>query len=371
LADVLTARLIESLGFHCHPDTAAKLTSQLITATTMADTQPPGISSDVADTEDPLIKALPPASDYMTYLTVLEYQLTSERLPTLHRLLQDEQLTTNIGWDLVQLLLPMLPASQECLRDVAHLGNPREVILRVSDALMKLDSAEDDDIDIDDYNAEDEEEAPGAGNKEGQEVADSSETVEAAPQTSLHVLQFTSLLDMLAILHSRIKTKYPSRFIATSIQAALEAYTSYPLAEITDPLLDFLRSLSPNKRPMLPPRANTDRPGTASSAAEGVSAPDPEAEEDHMSSRSEQGGLVQKLLQFALIEVLKTYMVHCTGRAPAGMQWALRLQEKLDPAATPPRLSKIREFSDEDFLAERDRTIGKIVVRSNFLPFDI
>jgi hypothetical protein len=52
------------------------------------------------------------------------------------------------------------------------------------------------------------------------------------------------------------------------------------------------------------------------------------------------------------------------------MQWALRLQEKLDPAATPARLSKIREYGDEVYLAERDRTMGKIVVRSNS-PLDL
>jgi hypothetical protein len=93
--------------------------------------------------DDPLIQALPPATDYLTYLTLLEYQLTPARLPILHRLLQDETLTTNIGWDLVKMLLPMLPASSECLQDVARLGNPREVILRVADALMHLHPADD------------------------------------------------------------------------------------------------------------------------------------------------------------------------------------------------------------------------------------
>lgn len=93
--------------------------------------------------DNPLIQALPPATDYLTYLTLLEYQLTPACLPTLHQLLQDETLTTNIGWDLVQLLLPMLPHSSECLQDVARLGNPREVILRVSDALMQLQPDDD------------------------------------------------------------------------------------------------------------------------------------------------------------------------------------------------------------------------------------
>ena len=82
-----------------------------------------------------LLKALPPETDYLTYLTLLEYNLTVEQLPTLHDILQDTTLTANIGWDLVHLLLPFLPASQQCLQDVARLGNPREVVLKVTELL--------------------------------------------------------------------------------------------------------------------------------------------------------------------------------------------------------------------------------------------
>ena len=60
------------------------------------------------------------------------------RLPLFHSLLQDESLASNIGWDLAHMVLPMLPQSRECLNDVARLGNPREVILGVCDALMNL-----------------------------------------------------------------------------------------------------------------------------------------------------------------------------------------------------------------------------------------
>ena len=162
------------------------------------------------DHNDPLVQTLPPATDYLTYLTLLEYQLTPERLPLLHQLLQDEKLTTNIGWDLVKLLLPMLPASTDCLQDVARLGNPREVILRVSEALMQLQPVDDDDKD-----------------------EDVDDTGDVGKSLALHVLQFNCLLAMLSVLHSRIQTKVPSRFIATSLQAALEAYTTMPSDETT------------------------------------------------------------------------------------------------------------------------------------------
>ena len=39
--------------------------------------------------ENPLLAALPPATDYMTYLTLVEYNLTEDNLPTLHQVLQD------------------------------------------------------------------------------------------------------------------------------------------------------------------------------------------------------------------------------------------------------------------------------------------
>lgn len=58
--------------------------------------------------DNPLLKALPPETDYISYLTILEYSLTAEQLPTLHKILQDTTLTANIGWDLVHLLLPLL-----------------------------------------------------------------------------------------------------------------------------------------------------------------------------------------------------------------------------------------------------------------------
>lgn len=288
--------------------------------------------------EDPLVSALPPATDYLTYLTLLEYQLTPERLPTLHRLLQDEVLTTNIGWDLVQLLLPMLPQSQECLQDVARLGNPREVILRVSDSLMKLEPED-----------EDEEEL----------VAVSGEDLDTTLPP--HVMKFNSLIAMLSVLHSRIKTKYPSRFIATSLQAALEAYGSMPTDETTNAFLEFLRDLSPTKRPALPPRGTSD--SSIVRRALQASAPDPEAAYDEPTTSDDQA-VQQKLFQFALVELLKSYMLSFSTAEDSGMAWALRLQEKLSPkeGRSTDRLSKNHIHSEIEQLKERDLVIGKICV---------
>lgn len=280
---------------------------------------------------DPLIEALPPATDYLTYLTLLEYQLTPDRLPLLHNLLQDETLTTNIGWDLVNLLLPMLPRSTDCLQDVARLGNPREVILRVSEALMHLHPDEDD---------EDEAAPPGW-----------------LPQ---HILKFNCLLAMLSVLHARVQTKSPGRFIATSLQAALEAYTAMPTSETTLALHKFLRDVSPSKRPAPPPREPIE--SSVFRVAE-ASAPDPEAEVQSPSpSTDNEAALVEKFVQFGLLELLKSYLLGFSGLVDPGMSWAIRMQEQLHPNLRMQEQSQTEAYVTNKELKERDMIMGKIVV---------
>ncbi|OAX84112.1 hypothetical protein ACJ72_01524 [Emergomyces africanus] len=326
--------------------------------------------------DDPLVKALPPETDYLTYLTILEYQLTRERLPILHNLLQDEKLTINIGWDLVELLLPLVPASQECLQDVARLGNPREVILRVSNSLMKLEPAETEDQEDDDDDDEKYEdrlsEAVGGVKLEGTSDTDDNEAVgdnksAATPKIPLHILQFNCLVSMLSVLHSRIQTKYPSRFVATSLQAVLEAYTAFPTVETTATVLEFFRDIAGKKRPRLPPR-NTSESLLTQTISE--LARDPEAEAHTGIATSEEGALIKRLMQFGLVELLKTYLLNCINEAPPGMQWALRLQEKLDTRSQmPSSFSLTQEFGKAEHLKERDMTVGKIIALSR--DFDI
>lgn len=323
----------------------------------------------MAEEEDPIVQALPPATDYLTYLTLLEYQLTPARLPTLHKLLQDEVLTTNIGWDLVQLLLPMLPQSLECLQDIARLGNPREVILRVSDTLMQLQPEDEDE--------EGEDQAPessatheaDAGDAKpesaiGNDDAESSGT-HALPR---HVLKFNSLVAMLSVLHSRIQTKSPSRFLATSLQAVLEAYTLMPTNETTIALLEFFRDVSPSKRPAPPPRAASE--SSILRVAE-ASAPDPEAEvQSPNPSNNNEPALIKKFLQFGLIELIKSYILSFSGPMAPGMSWTVRLQEKLQPRHLAGRVSETEVFTNSKQLKERDMIMGKITALSRDFGLD-
>src|ERR1700761_2133970 len=168
----------------------------------------------MAEEQNPWIALKPPTTDYMTYLTFIEHNLNEENLPILHEILQDAKLNEGIGWDLVHLLIPLVPASEECLLDVAKIGNPREVVLKVSESLrlLELDGMEE----------------PSRDEKYVEEetakltIAESSKTPKQAYQTKmkqfaptseadlpLPVLQFRVLLSMLSVLHPRIKTQYP------------------------------------------------------------------------------------------------------------------------------------------------------------------
>ncbi|KAF3384812.1 hypothetical protein F1880_002927 [Penicillium rolfsii] len=295
--------------------------------------------------DDPLVQALPPTTDYLTYLTLLEYQLTPQRLPLLHRLLQDEKLTTNIGWDLVKLLLPMLPASTECLQDVSRLGNPREVILRVCEALENLQPEDDDD-----------------------DEAKEEEANEASKSLPKHILQFNCLLSMLSTLHTRLQAKRPSRFVATSLKAALEAYETMTCDETTLALLEFFRDLSPTKRPAPPPRAPSESSVLRVSEA---SAPDPEAEVQSPSlAKDNETQLVRKLVQFGLLEMLKLYLLSFSSPMDPGMAWTIRMQEKLHPNLRLPAQSQTDAYATIKELRERDMIMGKIVALSRDVGID-
>ncbi|RAH67680.1 uncharacterized protein BO66DRAFT_403632 [Aspergillus aculeatinus CBS 121060] len=317
----------------------------------------------MAEVDDPLIQALPPATDYLTYLTLLEYQLTPARLPTLHTLLQDEVLTTNIGWDLVHLLVPMLPESLDCLHDIARLGNPREVILRVSDALMKLQPAEDENDEAESTNTDSVSPRPhGESSQDVNSELEPKSDDETKPLPR-HILQFNALVSMLSVLHSRIQTKSPSRFLATSLQALLEAYTLMPTSETTIALLEFFRDVSPSKRPAPPPRAASESSVVRLSEA---SAPDPEAEVQSSSPATDnEAVLVQRFLQFGLLEVLKSYLLSFAGPLDPGMSWTIRLQEKLHPGLRmASQQTQTDIFAQSKRLKERDLIVAKITALS-------
>ena len=330
----------------------------------------------MADSDNPLLKALPPETDYLSYLTILEYNLNAEQLPTLHQILQDTTLTANIGWDLVHLLLPLLPTSQQCLQDVARLGNPREVVLKATELLEGLGEEEepDDQEETEDIEEIEKLKEPETKNDEAQESALLDGEIVAPESTSSAKpskppskgVKFTALLDMLSILHPRIKTKYPSRFLSTSLQAILPAYSQVArtaaISEATEAVLGFIKALSGTKRPRLPPRKSSAMMPTQAVPA---SAPDPEGQDEALGV--DETALQSRLLQSFLTYVTEAYMGSTAlDEDVPGLAWSSRYQEYLHPEKIiPGRRTYGSLFAEEEHLHERDTITGHILVRSS------
>lgn len=313
-----------------------------------------------AEDDNPILKALPPETDYITYLTILEYQLTEQRLPSLLQVLQDDTLTENIGWDLVHLLIPMLPASRSCLDVISRKGNPREVIIRVTELLDALDP----DGDEDELRTfEGEAERIHLGNMVLDGMPDQQPLDPSHPQKAEHEVSSTEafevLLSMLSILHPRIKTKFPSRFLATSLPAALAAYRRIVSAETTLVFLDFLTKVSGRQKPTLPPRgSDSDAPSQPAQ----VSLPDPEADVSTQAISAEEKALIQRLIQAVILEICEDYATALGGQ-PSGLSWSVRVGEELFPnRIIPGKVQMIEQFKVEGELKLRDAVMTKIMV---------
>lgn len=278
-----------------------------------------------SDSVKAITESLPPASDYLTYLTILESHLSPEILPTLNNILQDAELTQNIGWDLVHLLLPM-PGGDQCLTTIARLGNPREVILKATEALqiLDLDSAEE---------------------------GTNDDTAKGEPND---VNKFCILINLLSILHPRIKTKYPSRFLSTSLMAILSAFR--PTNQATVAVISFVHTISGKKRPPLPGRKSSLKIPTApaNDTQSDPSAPDPEAQEED----PHEAAIQQKLLQSFITHVLEDYV------NSNSLEWAARLQESFEPKKVVSGRSLGEAFKEDASLVTRDTIAGQLVVRT-------
>ncbi|KAM0236388.1 hypothetical protein ACHAPO_005020 [Fusarium lateritium] len=263
-----------------------------------------------------LKEARPPATDTFTYLTVVETNLSPEVLPTLKEILEDAALTSEIGWDLVEMLIS-IPGSEGCLGTIARLGNPREVILKVVEV---LDS-----------------------NAESSEAGDASASA-----------KFITLVGMLGILHPRLQVKAPSRYLYTTLQTVYRAYNPQG-AETTAAVIDLARSLSGRKRPPLPTRQSSARLETAFQGSDmSKSAPDPEA---HAGQAGEgESELVSRLLQSFITSILEAYV------NSNNLEWAARHLEYLNPERILPRKpTMLQAFKQVDELQTRDALVGQLV----------
>lgn len=305
--------------------------------------------------------SLPPETDHLTYLTILDAHLTKDLLPHLFEILQDVELTAHIGWDLIGLLVPLLPASTACLHEVARLGNPREVILKVTEALRE--------IAFEERSGEQDEQEDGIdeASVQGPEESRTDEDGSTESTSPTPVLRFTTLLDLLSIVHPRIKTKYPSRFLSSTLKAVLATYrhatrclSPSEVNEVTHSVVDLIITLSGCKRPSFPPRhADPNAQPTASL----LTAPDPEAHGE--SPSEEEEAMVNRLLQSFVTHILEDYFLSLASddEDVPGMAWAARFHEIAHPEKViSGRPTFGQYFMESSSLQDRETTAGELVV---------
>lgn len=363
--------------------------------------------------DDPLIAALPPETDYITYLTLLEYQLTSENLPTLTGLLtaDDGTLAKEIGWDLLKLVLPLSEQAPEearsCLEVVARRGNPREVVVRVAEELENLARSGNSGNSDQDQEFDDEEGEDGlptfAGEAERIHLGDMTlggmsqpsalepaetddevkEVVSGSTERAFSSVKFQMLLSMLGLLHPRIQTAYPSRFLATSLPAALAAYRRLPVdSPTTYAFLAFLGKLSGKQRPSLPPRTSTatvshlpDPTDSVTVTASSAPLPDPEASTEStttITTSNEETAIMQRLLQAVLLELFDEFTQALATVEPPYMSYTARLREMNEPGKTVPgRQAEHEKWLTRDDLRERDAIVTRFLHTSKDLGIDI
>lgn len=323
-------------------------------------------ATQLPEVEDPLVAALPPQTDYITYLTILEYQLNPDNLPVLNRLLKqdDGTLAAEIGWDLLKLVLPMLTVNaqsvKECLSIIARRGNPREVIVRVAEELERLGHQEADEGH--DYPSDTEDGLPTFAGEAprvhlGSMTLDGLPDVQRSntkPQQDVHEevldvnadeMSFQALLSMLPPLHTRIKTKFPSRFLATSLPAALGAYRRSTInCKSTIPFLQTLKDLNPTSKPALPPRTSPIHDTLIAPA----SLPDPESRAEGTQLEAVPAGeaaITTRLLQAVLLEIVDEYVSASPSSEAADFSFVTQLRVKYRPWTVPShRQSELNDF---------------------------
>ena len=315
---------------------------------------------------DPLkaiTESVPPATDPLSWLVILEVNLTPELLPALHDILSKNlELTSAVGWDLIPLLLP-IPGSWDCQKVIGRYGNPRECVIKVCEQLRELDFEEPDQM----TEAED----------EGQEKATSSEgtpdisKLDIKPPQDLgasptNTTKLITLIRLLSVLHPRIRTKHPSRFLSTSLSALLATYSDavhfVPPEEITLEIIWFVKNLSGVKRPHLPHRYSSSQHAILEKNQE-VSG-DPEATEE--APAPEEQALSTRLLSSFVTHVLEDYI---NSMENPGLAWSARFNEKSSPEKVVPGRSFVRLFAQDESLQARDSTVGQLVVSLTRYPF--
>jgi hypothetical protein len=292
-----------------------------------------------------LHESRPPATDVATYLTIVEMSLSPEILPALQEILEDVSLASDIGWDLVEMLIP-IPGSEECLESIARLGNPREVILKVLEVMEKTTAAGEEE---DEEEVEDEKKAAAVDGSANQVTKGETKTIR----------HFVTLCGMLGILLKRLQVKAPSRFLHTTLETVQRCYDATSAAS-TAAVISLVQSLARKTRPPLPSRKSSVKLDTPFQDSDPTKqAPDPEADRTDTLNANEPG-LINSLLQSFITCIIEAYV------NSNSIEWASRMLEYTYPERiVPGRKTMIQTFKEVVELQAKDALVGQLVVSSS------
>ncbi|KAB8360652.1 hypothetical protein FH972_024390 [Carpinus fangiana] len=290
----------------------------------------------------PLVLLKPPNLTPIDYLLVIQKELDPDspvlqsNLAVLNHLLQhDKDLVEQIGWDLVTVLSPLLPASTHLLDLIFARGNAKEVVMRTSMLFQLLFR---DDLEDHDSNS-----------------VDSDEAVKPFPLTRNmphQVIQYAFLARALPVVLARLKVKRPSRFAAPLLKAMLGAFEratqfhSYSETQhMLDATLTFLRGISTDGKPSLPsrdPSSQSDKSAFELLKLRLQLPPRPSAESISKLKPTDELAIHTRLVQAFIVSIYEIYALapaSSDSSAPEfGFGWAGRIQELYDPRTLLPGL---------------------------------
>ncbi|TGZ79623.1 DUF1760-domain-containing protein [Ascodesmis nigricans] len=282
-----------------------------------------------------------PADQFINYSTILDVHLShalsefsseeqGELLETVEAtLLSHQDLARDIAWDLVAVILPFLEspesktveAAERIIAFAAKTGNPREVFIKVLEALSLIPWNHEK-PDVDDEYPEDGETTYSEDEDKtsiDRKPSDESERRKLEANAVAHSMKKLEILvQALCSVHPRIATKFPSRFLSTELTTLLGCFIkAVEGAERDDAtralrrILEFVKIVYPKLSQRIERRSSTaDRPPLPPriSTTETIKAPNQETQT--ATEGSEPESLLQaRLVSSFLSHILETYLL--------------------------------------------------------------
>jgi Uncharacterised protein family, YAP/Alf4/glomulin len=284
----------------------------------------------------------------------------------------------------------VVQAVQSCFFRIGTLGNPREVVLKATEALRRIEFTHPEDVDEEDLEGIEEDDGYARPGEVGRPMNASGQLLTRNDRRKIAESQFVILIELLKQLHPRINTKYPSRFLSETLTAILATYTdavkglsTSQIEVITEEVVGMVQTVLPEStrsRPTLPPRkSSVEIPQMSGLSLQRTTSRDKTETipEDSAASHKETPKVDEKstddksiqirLLQSFVTHILEEYMLSLDSQTSnddiPGLAWAARVEEKNHPDRNiPGRMTVSKLFAEDETLQRRESMVGRMMV---------